>query len=87
MNVVFTPEDLRIERVWFDATTSRLCVQAGEFVRSIDFACIPNDDFESQAPVKAFSLGQTGSVVVCRHIDGAETWLPSDLWVPGGFTP
>ena len=87
MNVVFTPEDLRIERVWFDATTSRLCVQAGEFVRSIDFACIPNDDFESLAPVNAFSLGQTGSVVVCRHIDGAETWLPSDLWVPGGFTP
>ena len=87
MDVVFTPEDLRIKRVWFDATTARLCVQAGEFVSSIDFSCIPNDDFESLAPVKAFSLGQTGSVTVCRHIDGAETWLPSDLWVPGGFTP
>jgi hypothetical protein len=87
MNVVLTPEDLRIDRVWFDATTSRLYVQSGEFVGSIDFSSIPNDDFESQAPVKAFSIGQSGSVVVCRHVDGAETWLPSDLWVPGGFTP
>lgn len=87
MNVVITPEDLRVERVWFDATTTRLYVQAGEFVSSIDFSRIPNADFESQTPVKAFSIGQSGSVVVCRHVDGAETWLPSDLWVPGGFTP
>ena len=59
MNVVFTPEDLRVERVWFDATTSRLYVQSGEFVSSIDFSSIPNDDFESQTPVNAFSIGQS----------------------------
>jgi len=28
-----------------------------------------------------------GSVVICRHQDGKETWLPADLWLPGAFTP
>jgi hypothetical protein len=86
MNVVISSEDLRIDRVWFDATGSRLYVQAGEFVSSIDFSKIP-DDFESASPVKAFSIGQSGRVVICRHMDGSETWLPSDLWAPAGFTP
>ena len=87
MNVVITPEELRIERAWFDATTARLYVQSGEFVNSIDFSKVPDDDFESKTPVKAFSIGQSGGVVVCHHVDGEETWLPADLWVPGGFTP
>ena len=87
MNVVITPEDIRIERVWFDATTARLHVQSGGFVSSIDFTKVPDEDFESKTPVKAFSIGQSGSVVVCLHVDGQETWLPSDLWLPGGFTP
>lgn len=86
MNVVITPEDLRIERTWFDATVSRLYVQSGEFVNSIDFSKVPDADFESKTPVKAFAIGQSGSVVICHHVDGAETWLPADLWVPGGFT-
>jgi hypothetical protein len=26
-----------------------------------------------------FSIGQSGSVVICHHQDSAETWLPTDL--------
>jgi hypothetical protein len=87
MNVVFSSETLKAERVWFDATTARLYVQSGDFVNSIDFSKIPDADFDSKTPVNRFSLGQSGSVVVCHHKDGSETWLPTDLWVPGGFTP
>jgi hypothetical protein len=32
-------------------------------------------------------LGCEGTVVICHHGDGEETWLPVDLWLPGGFTP
>ncbi len=87
MNVVISAESLQIERVWFDATTSRLHVQSGEFVSSVDFTRIPDSDFESKTPVRAFSIGQSGGVVVCHHVDGQETWLPADLWLPEGFTP
>ena len=38
-------ENTRIERVWFDATASRLYVQAGDFVNSIDLARLPDADF------------------------------------------
>lgn len=87
MNVVISSEDLRLERVWYDAATARLCVQAGTFVSSIDFARVPDADFATSVPVKAFSIGQDGGVVICHHVDGEETWLPADLWLPGGFTP
>ena len=87
MNVVILTEELVLERVWFDASTGRLCVQAGDFVNSLEFARIPDADFESASPVKSFSIGQSGAVVVCHHRDGAETWLPADMWMPDGFLP
>lgn len=86
MNVVFSGRELLVERVWYEAATGRLCIQAGDFVNGIPFGSIPDADFESQAPVISFEVGQGGSVVVCRHHDGVETWLPADLWLPEGFS-
>jgi len=80
MNVDISWAELVVGRVWFDASCGRLFVQAGDFVNGIEFAKIPAADFESGAPVKSFSLGQSGVVVVCHHRDGRETWLPE------GFT-
>ena len=87
MNVDISWDELIAERVWFDATCERLFIQAGDFVNGIEFSKIPDTDFESSAPVKSFSLGQSGHVVVCHHKDGKETWLPADMWLPDGFTP
>jgi hypothetical protein len=87
MNVDFSAVKLAPERVWYDVPSGRLCISAGDYQNSIDLFAIPDRDFESTAPVIRFSIGQTGSVVVCHHRDGAETWLPVDLWLPGGFKP
>ena len=87
MNVDISWDELVAERVWFDASCGRLFVQAGDFVNGVEFAKIPDADFESSASVKSFSIGQSGSVVVCHHRDGKETWLPVDMWLPEGFTP
>jgi hypothetical protein len=73
--------------VWYDSLTGLLSVDIAGVVYSIDFAQIPDDDFESKAPVIAFATGCEGAVVVCRHRDGKETWLPVDMWLPGGFDP
>jgi hypothetical protein len=48
---------------------------------------IAEADFESASPVVSFSIGHQGATVVCHHKDGKETWLPTDLWLPGGFSP
>ena len=87
MNVDISWAELVAERVWFDASCGRLFVQAGDFVNGIEFAKLPDADFESSEPVKSFSIGQSGGVVVCHHRDGKETWLPVDMWLPEGFTP
>ena len=86
MNVDISWDELIAERVWFDASCGKLFLQAGDFVNAIEFTKIPDADFESSAPVKSFSIGQSGSVVVCHHRDGVETWLPVDMWLPEGFT-
>lgn len=85
MNVDISPDEILAERVWFDATTGRLFIQCGAFVNGIDFAKIPDADFESATEVGSFSIGQSGGVVICHHKDGVETWLPLDMWLPGGF--
>jgi hypothetical protein len=82
MNVAISPERLVAERVWFDATNGRLYVQAQDFTNSLDPRSVPDADFESAAPLVRFSIGQRGSVIVCHHRDGAETWLPVDMWLP-----
>ena len=87
MNVDFSIEELRAEEVWYDASSGKLFIRAGDFVNGIDFSKIPDCDFESTASVVSFSVGIEGSMVICHHKDGAETWLPADMWEPGGFTP
>ena len=37
-------------------------------------------------PMAFIFLANDGTVVVCRHRDGSDTWLPVDMWLPGGFT-
>jgi hypothetical protein len=87
MNVDISIDELRAERVWYDASTKRLFIQAKDFVNGIKFDTIAEDDFESQTPVVSFSLGHKGATVICHHKDGKETWLPADMWLPDGFTP
>jgi len=87
VNVDISWDEAVAEGVWFDAFCGRLFIQAGEFVNGIEFAKIPDEDFESSAPVKSFSVGQSGSVVDRHHKDGRETWLPVDIWLPAGFIP
>ena len=86
MNVVIDQVEPVATRVWFDPRDHTLSVEIDGVVASIDFPRIPEEDFESQAPIVRFALGAAGSVVVCHHQDGAETWLPVDMWLPGGFT-
>lgn len=73
--------------VWYEAPTGRLCVLFGSILRAIRLDLVPASDFDSEGEITRFSLGQHGSVVVCHHVDGKETWLPVDMWWPGGFTP
>jgi hypothetical protein len=56
-------------------------------MNGIVFGLIAEADFESASPVVAFSIGHHGATIVCHHKDGKETWLPTDLWLPGGFSP
>lgn len=85
MNVDFSAADLVAEKVWYDASTGRLCQSAAGYQNGILLAQIPDADFDSATSIARFSLGQNGAVVVCHHKDGAETWLPVDLWLPDGF--
>ena len=87
MNVDISIEIDVADRVWFDASCGKLFIQAKDFVNGIDLNLMYDEDFESKSPIKSFSLGQSGSVVICHHQDGQETWLPVDMWEPGGFTP
>ena len=87
MNVVIDRTDPIATRVWFDPRLGGLSVEIDGVVASIDFTQIPEDDFESKTPVTQFRLGAQGSVVICSHQDGTETWLPVDMWLPDGFTP
>lgn len=85
MNVDISFDNLIAERAWFDGSCNRLFIQAGDYVNGIEFGKISDDDFESASPVVGFSVGQSGSVVICRHKDGEETWLPVDMWAPSAF--
>jgi hypothetical protein len=87
MNVDISLAEPVATQVWFDARSELLCVDIDGVVESIELAKIAEEDFESSAPIIKFSLGCEGTVVVCQHRDGAETWLPVDMWLPDGFTP
>jgi hypothetical protein len=85
MNVDFSGVELVADRVWYDVHSDRLYLQAGGIQSSILLRNIPDHDFESTAPLIGFSIGQSGSVVVCHHRDGKDTWLPVDLWLPANI--
>src|ERR1035441_889336 len=87
MNVAISIDELRAERVWYDASTGKLFIQAKDFVNGVKFTAIPEEDFESSSPVTSFSLRHKGATVICHHQDGKETWLPVDMWLPEGFSP
>lgn len=87
MNVDISIDELRAERVWYDLSADKLFVQAKDFVNGIEFGAIAEADFETSSPVISFSIGHQGATVICHHKDGKETWLPADLWLPGGFSP
>jgi hypothetical protein len=80
MNVVISSEPRVADRTWYDAATGLLYVEASGLAGSLRLADLPEEDFESKAPLSGFELGQSGSVVVCRHEDGEETWFPVDMW-------
>jgi hypothetical protein len=87
MSVDFDAPEAIANRVWLDRASGALCVEIDGRAASLDFAAIPGDDFESTTPIVGFAVSCEGTVVVCRHENGAETWLPVDMWLPGGFTP
>jgi hypothetical protein len=81
MNVVFELCPV-VEQVSFDPRSN----QIHALIAGIEFAFplseIPEEDFESASPIVGFAIGCEGAVVVCKHRDGSETWLPADMWLP-----
>lgn len=87
LTIASNKKNERASRVWYDTATGLLYVLFDSIARAIALDRIPPSDFESQSDIERFSLGRKGAVVVCHHTDGEETWLPVDMWLPGGFTP
>lgn len=87
MNVDISLIEPVATRAWFDAQSRTLNVETNGVASSIDFDQIRDDDFDSQSPITQIEIGNEGTVVIYCHYDGAETWLPVDMWLPGGFTP
>ena len=81
MNVVFESSPV-VEQVSFDPRSNEIHT----LIAGIEFAFphseIPEEDFESASPIVGFAIGCEGAVVVCKHRDGSETWLPADMWLP-----
>ena len=81
MNVVFESSPV-VEQVSFDPRSNEI----NTLIAGIEFAFplseIPEEDFESASPIVGFAIGCEGAVVVCKHRDGSETWLPADMWLP-----
>jgi hypothetical protein len=81
MNVVFESSPV-VEQVSFDPRSNEI----NALIAGIEFAFplseIPEEDFESASPIIGFAIGCEGAVVVCKHRDGSETWLPADMWLP-----
>ena len=86
MNVTFETEAVKVQNAWFDFQEGKLHAVISGIDYSIPLREIPDDDFESAAPLTGFAIGCDGTVIVCRHQDGMETWLPADMWLPGGFS-
>ena len=65
MNVAFEAEPLTAQQVWFDPRTGDLHALISGIDHALRLASIPDDDFESSAPVVGFNIGCGGAGVVC----------------------
>jgi hypothetical protein len=81
MNVVFESIPV-VDQVFFNPQSNEIHVLIAGIEFALPLSKIPEEDFESASPILGFSIGCEGAVVVCKHRDGAETWLPADMWLP-----
>jgi len=81
MNVVFESSPV-VEQVSFDARSNEIHTLIAGIEFAFPLSEIPEEDFESASPIVGFAIGCEGAVVVCKHRDGSETWLPADMWLP-----
>jgi len=81
MNVVFESSPV-VEQVSFDPRSNEIHALIAGIEFAFPLSQIPEEDFESASPIIGFSIGCEGAVVVCKHRDGSETWLPADMWLP-----
>ena len=80
MNVVFESSPV-VEQVSFDPRSNEIHTLIAGIEFAFPLSGIPEEDFESASPIVGFSIGCEGVVIVCKHRDGAETWLPADMWL------
>ena len=81
MNVVFDSSPV-VEQVSFDPRSNEIHALIAGIEFAFPLSEIPEEDFESASPIIGFAIGCEGAVVVCKHRDGSETWLPADMWLP-----
>jgi hypothetical protein len=81
MNVVFESSPV-VEQVSFDPRSNEIHALIAGIEFAFPLSNIPEEDFESASPIIGFAIGCEGTVVVCNHRDGSETWLPADMWLP-----
>ena len=81
MNVVFESSPV-VEQVSFDPRSNEIHALIAGIEFAFPLSEIPEEDFESASPIVGFAIGCEGTVVVCKHRDGSETWLPADMWLP-----
>jgi hypothetical protein len=81
MNVVFESSPV-VEQVSFDPRSNEIHTLIAGIEFAFPLSEIPEEDFESASPIVGFAIGCEGAVVVCKHRDGSETWLPADMWLP-----
>ena len=81
MNVVFESSPV-VEQVSFDPRSNEIHTLIAGIEFAFPLSEIPEEDFESASPIVGFAIGCEGAIVVCKHRDGSETWLPADLGLP-----
>ena len=81
MNVVFESSPV-VEQVSFDPRSNEIHTLIAGIEFAFPLSEISEEDFESASPIVGFAIGCEGAVVVCKHRDGSETWLPADMWLP-----
>ena len=81
MNVVFESSPV-VEQVSFDPRSNEIHALIAGIEFAFPLSEIPEEDFESASPIIGFAIRCEGAVVVCKHRDGSETWVPADMWLP-----